>query len=163
MIPEDSIYRNATEKIAKSISLIFGGTLPPNLREALVGMMNFFALRDAADDPTENPTGHGTSGKRDYDFAQDAGLIYAAFRQQYGINLLSEKLHWWEFRALLAGLDETTQFVKVVTYRGIDLSTVKDKEQKAFYKRMKERYRLRDNRTDAEREADMVAELEAAF
>ena len=35
-------------------------------------------------------------GQRVTDFEQDAGLIRAAFRQAYGIDLYREKLHWIE-------------------------------------------------------------------
>lgn len=53
------------------------------------------------------------------DFEVDAGAIYASFRQQYGIDLLREELHWIEFRELLAGLCEDTPFGARVRLRAL--------------------------------------------
>lgn len=145
------------EKLAKAIRLVYG-CLPPSLEETVTGMLDFFAVSAERDRSAKKVT-----GKRVYDFAHDAGLIVAAFRQQYGIDLLESELHWHEFRALLAGLTEDTLFVKVIGYRSINLSDIKDKDRKDFYRKMKEVYRLPDNRTEEEREADMIAELEGAF
>ena len=41
------------------------------------------------------------------DYTLDADLIYAAFMQQYHIDLSTEPLHWRKFSALLAGLRDT--------------------------------------------------------
>lgn len=50
-------------------------------------------------------------------FEQDAGLIRAAFRQEYGIDLYREKLHWIEFSELLQGLPEGNRYSEVVGIR----------------------------------------------
>lgn len=42
--------------------------------------------------------------QRIMDFDQDAEMIIAAFRQVYGINLMKDRLHWFEFSALLSNL-----------------------------------------------------------
>ena len=50
---------------------------------------------------------------RIYDFNYDDDYIYAAFTQQYGINLSAiQYMHWWEFRALFKSLTNQTEFVK---------------------------------------------------
>lgn len=72
------------------------------------------------------------------DFEMDAGVIYASFRQQYGMNLLRESLHWLEFRELLAGLGEDTPFGARVRLRGLDETRVPP-EDRAALRRMKER------------------------
>lgn len=146
------------KNLAESIKLIFG-CLPPSLEETVSGMMDFFAVRTV----TDSKESVVRNKKRIYDFAYDAPLIVAAFRQQYGIDLLQSDMHWYEFRALLAGLTESTLFVKVIGYRNMNLGDIKDKDRKAFYRQMKEVYRLPDNRTEEEREADMIAGLEGAF
>lgn len=142
-------------KVATAIKLIFD-TLPPSLEETIRGMMEFFAASK------KQTPGKGKS-KRIYDFSYDASLIYAAFLQQYKIDLTESNMHWWKFRALLSGLNDDTLFVKVIGYRSANLNQIKDKDRKAFYRQMKEVYRLPDNRTEEEREADMIAELEGAF
>lgn len=51
------------------------------------------------------------------DLEQDADLIRAAFRQVYGIDLWTERLHWLEFSALLAGLPEGNRYNDVLGIR----------------------------------------------
>ena len=45
----------------------------------------------------------GINGNKPFDFEVDGVLIYSAFIQTYGIDLLdTEYMHWWKFNALLA-------------------------------------------------------------
>lgn len=66
-------------------------------RDAIDGFEWFAACGERHDMP-------GGSGKRDFDYEQDAQEIYAAFWQVYRIDLFSTELHWWQFSALLNGL-----------------------------------------------------------
>lgn len=56
-------------------------------------------------------------GQRVTDFIQDAGLIRAAFRQTYGINLFRDRLHWIEFTELMNALPEGSRYAEVVGIR----------------------------------------------
>ena len=58
-----------------------------------------------------------TSGQRVTDFDQDAGLIRAAFRQAYGIDLYRDRLHWIEFTELLNAIPEGNRYSEVVGIR----------------------------------------------
>ena len=58
-----------------------------------------------------------TSGQKVTDFEQDAGLIRAAFRQAYGIDLYRDKLHWIEFTELLNAIPEGNRYSEVVGIR----------------------------------------------
>lgn len=51
------------------------------------------------------------------DFVQDAGLIRAAFKQVYGINLYRDRLHWIEFTELLNAIPEGSRYAEVVGIR----------------------------------------------
>ena len=51
------------------------------------------------------------------DFVQDAGMIRAAFRQAYGIDLYRDRLHWIEFRELLNAIPEGSRYSEVVGIR----------------------------------------------
>ena len=57
------------------------------------------------------------AGKKVTDFAQDAPLIRAAFRQTYGIDLYRDKLHWIEFTELLGALPEGNRYAEIVGIR----------------------------------------------
>lgn len=93
--------------------------------------------------------------KQIYSYEFDAEYIYSAFLQQYKIDLNSIRyMHWWKFKALMENLNEDTQFVKIMGYRAVDISKIKDKEEKARYKKLKKTYALPDMRTTEQKEAD---------
>ena len=56
-------------------------------------------------------------GQKVTDFVQDAGLIRAAFRQAYGIDLYRDRLHWIEFTELLNAIPEGSRYSEVVGIR----------------------------------------------
>lgn len=58
-----------------------------------------------------------SDSKKITDIDQDAELIFAAFYQEYGINLWRDHLSWFEFTALLAGIAEGTRYSDVLTIR----------------------------------------------
>ena len=57
------------------------------------------------------------NGKRVTSFTQDAGLIRAAFRQCFGIDLWRDKLHWLEFRELLSAIPEGNRYAETIGIR----------------------------------------------
>lgn len=63
------------------------------------------------------PAARKTDGQKITDFAQDAGLIRAAFRQAYGIDLYRENLHWIEFTELLNAIPEGSRYAEIVGIR----------------------------------------------
>lgn len=50
------------------------------------------------------------------DYTIDASYIYAAFFEQYQIDIIDTPLHWHKFLALLHGLHDT-EFNKIIEYR----------------------------------------------
>ena len=75
------------------------------------GMMQEVRKLLFGDDPVE-------WHERVTDFSQDAEMILAAFRQVYGINLLKDRLHWFEFSALISNLPTTgNKYSDVVSIR----------------------------------------------
>ena len=64
---------------------------------------------------------HQADGKKLTDFAQDAGMIRAAFRQVYGIDLYRDRVHWMEFQSLLAALPEGSRYSEVVGIRAREM------------------------------------------
>lgn len=98
--------------------------------------------------------------KQIYSYEFDDEYIYGAFIEQYKINLNSIKyLHWWKFKALFNCLNENTQFVKIMGYRAMDLSKIKDKDMKKHYKKMQTIYALPDMRNEEEKEEDFANAL----
>lgn len=63
-------------------------------------------------------TGRGSDNTIILDYEIDADLIYSAFMEQYGIDLIDiEELHWHKFLALLNGLSGSTKLREVMGYR----------------------------------------------
>ena len=93
--------------------------------------------------------------KQIYSYEFDNELIYDAYMDQYKINLQRiPYLHWWEFRAMFDGLKEDNKIVEIMGYRAMDISKIKDKEEKKYYKKLQQQYSLPDMRTTEQKEAD---------
>lgn len=156
------------ERIVKCLYLCFVDGVPGNVNEAVRSVVEFYQCNGS--DKIENTSAaseseHKSAGwhNRVYSFNYDAGLIYAAFQAQYGIDLQTTDMHWWKFNALFSGLTDKNKICKIMEYRAVDLSTIKDKEQKAFYRKMKQIYRLPDPRSEEEKEAAMMDAFAAMF
>lgn len=78
-----------------------------------------------------------------YSFIHDAGLIYAAFMAQYGIDLTDiEYLHWWKFKAMFESLGKDTLMKEVMHCRAVEIDPKMPQAQKDYYNAMKQRYAL---------------------
>lgn len=87
------------------------------------------------------------SGEKAFDFVQDSPLIYAAFYQAYGMDLVEQqgKLHWWKFQSLLNGLPSNTRFSEIVSIRmkPIPAPTKYNKEEREELMRLKSLYAVK--------------------
>lgn len=79
-----------------------------------------------------------------YSFEQDAPYIYAAFLDQYGIDLAVEDMHWWKFMALFESIGEDTKMSKIMYYRKASTSGM-SRDQRAFINEMKKLYKIRSS------------------
>lgn len=105
----------------------------------------------------DNENNNYNKQKQIYSYEFDAEYIYSAFMEQYKIDLNSIKyLHWWKFKALFLSLNEEVLFSKIMKYRAMNINTIKDKDMKKFYKKMKKIYALPDMRTEEEKENDFA-------
>lgn len=124
---EMPFYKKITEAIELCVEP--GERLPADVPSLFEGLCEFyFGKRKCT----------GGTKKRVMDTECDAEYIFAAFYQQYGVDLTEEKMHWQKFRALLAGLSEDTCFMRIVGIRAADDSGKNSKE----LKRLKEIYAL---------------------
>lgn len=91
----------------------------------------------------KKPTNSKGGGDIAYSFDEDSNLIFTAFFKTYGLDLENiEYLHWWKFKALFNDLNDDCLIVKIMDYRTKDISKIKNKEEKEFYRDMKKRYTL---------------------
>lgn len=152
------------EKLNTVLKLYYGDTVfsllddMDTVQEALNGIMWFY--RCGADETAVSETEGDASGKDPpFSYEHDAGYIYAAFMEAYGIDLTKNRLHWWQFRALFLGLPETVLFCKIMGYRTMEIPAKMPKEKKRFYQRMKRIYKIPEPAEQIRLEKEMEAIL----
>lgn len=158
---EITMYEDLSDeqKMAQSLSLFYEN-VPDDTEEAVRKLLWFH--RCGAEEKSKGESkGNPKSQQqhRAYDFKQDAGMIYAAFKQQYDINLhkmASDDLHWWEFSALLENLSEDTRMGKVMYWRTCNINGMSKAEQRHI-KKMREVFAIKENDMGM---ADPMARLE---
>lgn len=107
-------------------------------------------------------------GKKVLDFRKDAGVIYASFMAEYGMDLFEQKgrLHWHKFSELLSGLSDESAFKKVVGYRMMEIPSSKtaSKEYRKHIREMKKIHSIEEEKTtvDMEDKLDSIASVFAS-
>lgn len=147
------------QKIVEILSLCYKNELPPSLFDAIRLLMEFYGCGVNGGKGSELAE---TEKERIYDFSYDAELFYAAFLEQYGIDLLKTDLHWWKFLALFRSISSDTRLFKVLSWRAAKLSDISDPKQKEYIKRMKALYRLPKNSLLKKNDGE-IAELISAL
>ncbi|MCM1219706.1 MAG: bacteriophage Gp15 family protein [Clostridium sp.] len=126
------------EQIGTALSLLYLKDIPDE-QTAIAGLMWFLTGwnhdKHISDDKTK---------VTDYDI--DQWRIYAAFRQVYGINLNTDRLHFWEFMGLLTNLPECA-YTRVVDIRAKKITGKMSKEERSIYKKLKDAYSLEQKKT----------------
>ena len=112
--------------------------MPNTLEEAIVGLLWFFRCGNIQ---SEDKAKERMSKAKHVqpDMKKCLPLIYAAFRQCYGIDLYSANLHWWEYRALLEALPQGTRFADVLSLLAAPVGK-ETKEQKAYREEVRESF-----------------------
>lgn len=136
------------QKIKQALELYYP-KIPKNINEATDQLLWFY--RCGKDVRTSKSSTKGKSTQI-YDFDFDDDYIYSAFLDQYGIDLQDANLHWWKFKAMFKSLRENNEIVKIMGYRSTDLSKIKDKDEKAHYKKMKDLYEIQNHMSKDENE-----------
>lgn len=126
----------------KQALILFYPKIPVDINEA-IDKLSWFNRCGKEIEYKKIKKTNSTIGKKTLDYEKDADLIYSAFMSQYRLDLQDiEYLHWWKFQSLLNGLNENNKLCEIMKYRSIDLSKIKDKEEKKYYKEMQELYSL---------------------
>lgn len=151
------------QKLLNALNIFYFGNIPDDMQKAVDYLLWFYRC---GEEEKKEAAGHRRRKGRAYCFDKDAPLIYAAFRQQYNIDLRrtpNKALHWWEFSAMFEALDDQTKMAKVMYWRTCDLGSL-SKGQRKFVEKMRNMYAIRnqdstmDSKTKlAKRNADMKA------
>lgn len=107
------------------------------LQEFLPALIEFYICREVTPRSINNEDDGNTILSFDY----DGSYIYASFRQAYNINLLTEKLHWHEFNALIKSLPNNTKISEIMGFRSYTKSSQSMESQ---YQKSKEVWTIPD-------------------
>ena len=112
----------SAEVLAEIQQLIFKAPCPMN-EETVEAILNFYRCGK----PPEKHSGGGDE-KAVFSYDFDDGYIYAAFKEQYGIDFQS--------------LNADCMFVKILGYRSMPITSKMSTADRNFYQRMKKLYAL---------------------
>ncbi len=156
---ETSVRKSDSAGILSALSDFFKGNIPTDYMAAADAAVNFYLC---GKNPPENIENSPKNTKRCYDYDEDSRYFIAAFRQQYGIDLETAKLHWQKFSALFAGLTDETELVKIMRIRCTKTSEITDKAERERIRKLQRRYALTEYRKKryasvAERDSAMIS------
>lgn len=145
------------EKIFSALKLFFDNFEIENMQKYIECILWFYSMGKTKEDKKTNKKSKEKKEKAIYSYEHDANLIYSAFLSQYGVDLNEvDNLHWWKFKSMFEGLNEENKICEIMGYRAIDLSKIKDKDERNKYKRLQRQFALPDNRSEEEKERDFA-------
>lgn len=154
LLMQDRQY-SKKEKIMLSLNLFYD-EIPKNIKKAIDGIIWFYT-KGKEIKQNNNEKAKNENKKRIYSFEYDADLIYAAFLDQYKLDLNEiEYLHWFKFKAMFEGLKSENKICEIMGYRAININKIKNKEEKDRYKKLQREWALPDDRTEEEKERDFA-------
>lgn len=134
-----------------------------DINELVAAFVHFLtcgkACAEKAGNPKQSETDHRNTA---YNLDEDDERIVSAFEREYGIDLTSDYVHWWRFRALLDDLLSEDRFTDVVTFRCMDTAKIKDDDKRKYYAEKQRFYRLykdQEPQTVEELNANMINAL----
>ena len=133
-----SLESGGEPDVAVLLSAFYPQGVPVNVEAAAEKMLEFY--QGYADQDKLIPVGQGKV--RQYDYAADADVLIASFLDCYGVDLTTDRLHWWTFRRLMLSLPDDSPFMERVRYRVIDISKL-DKKLQSHYRKMRSIYALK--------------------
>lgn len=115
---------------------------PSDFSEAMNALTDFIIMKDRL--PEESEAIEEAEEKKEvYSFEYDYPFIFSAFLSEYGINIRTiHYMHWWEFKLLFDGLSDKTEIKQRIMYRSINLSTIKDENERKRIQKIQNAIRL---------------------
>lgn len=149
------------EKLEEMISLFFIDDAPEKITEDVVSaIVDFYKCGKQETNKQKAVKRTIKNRKRVYDFEWDDAYIYSAFLSNYSIDLNEiDYLHWWKFKALFNGLPSDCEFVKIMGYRGTNISEIKNKNERSRILKLQALYALPENLTTEQKAARIGAVL----
>lgn len=165
-----AVHRGDKTELCKSAGLFYFAGLPEGVtsESAAKAMSRFYAKGLGSDIPEDEDESNKTVGVRPpvFDFSEDEGYFLAAFRSEYGIDLLTVKeMHWFEFGALFLGLPDECKIKQIIGIRSTETAGIKSTAEKHRIFRLQKIFALKFNRKERYKsveERDNAAKSELA-
>ena len=123
----------------------YTGEVPQDLELAINALGDFLTGYGLRYDDTDKCEFKNTIPA--FSYSEDAGCIYSAFWECYGIDLQTVGyMHWWKFQTLFDWLPESTEIKQRMMYRTMNLSDIKDKDERKRVKHIQDRIQLKKKR-----------------
>lgn len=149
------------EKLEEMINLFFIEDVPEKITESVIdAIVDFYKCGKQETSKQKAVKRTIKNRKKVYDFEWDDAFIYSAFLSNYNIDLNEiDYLHWWKFKALFNGLPSDCEFVKIMGYRGTNVSEIKDNKERSRILKLQALYALPENLTTEQKAARIGAIL----
>lgn len=107
--------------------------------QAVYGFYRADALRPTVqtDQPSDLPKAPPA-----FHWGMDAKYVLGDFRRYYGMDLLTQEMHWWEFLSLFHALPDESCCQKRIAYRSADLSEIRSRAERERIARIRQRIAL---------------------
>lgn len=123
---------------------------PPMEEAAVYALQDFLTVKELYPSEEELHLEEGEEKAEEspaFSYTVDAHCIFCAFLSCYQIDLETiPYMHWWKFKILFDGLPEDTEIKQRIYYRTLDLSTIKDKEEKKRIRSIQKQISLQKRR-----------------
>lgn len=146
----EEVMRNnslSDEKKIVAMLRLYYPVIPNDIIAAAEKALWFYRCGNVKTEKKETKGRYRSREKRNvisYSFQQDAPYLYAAFLEQYRVDLCeTEYMHWWKFCAMFESLGENTQMSRIMYYRRVSTSGL-PKEKRAYINEMKKLYKLEE-------------------
>lgn len=158
LLMQDKRIKNE-DKIALALKLFYD-EIPKDINKAFDGILWFYTRGKYQKLKKSEEKNENNNKKKIYSYEHDADLIYTAFLDQYRLDLNDvDYLHWFKFKAMFEGLKSENKICEIMGYRALDISKIKDKDEKKKYKKLQREWALPDERSEKEKERDFADAL----
>jgi hypothetical protein len=96
------VGKSVTLDMLDQFDCLYQWRVPEDREAGFKELIRFYENRQPLPRPSGKP-----SNVIAFDYELDSEYVYAAFLQQYGINLIEQSVHWHDFLSLFNGLVDT--------------------------------------------------------
>lgn len=145
------------EEKVQAILGLYVERLPSDLVKAIKAIESFITgYSDAIDEEDEEDEEEKEEKeapekkkKKVLSYEQDAPYIIADFMRFYSMDLMEIKyLHWYKFQLLMTGLPEDSMIKTRIMYRNMNLSTIKNKDERKRIARIQRQIAIKEKAPD---------------